>query len=311
MRMKLAVAALAAVPSLAIAQDAVAPPAPAARATDETAKGRFGVDYTSQYFFRGIRQESKGLILQPWAEIAWSLVDGNDSLRSLDLTIGTWNSLHSGPTGGGNGVWYEGRGYVDLAAAVGEKWTFGMRYTGYGNPNGAGPVDGVDGFGSVQEIAFRAQLDDRGYLGDVIDGGLQPYAMVAFETDGEREYYFGDEIDANNGIYGEFGLTPSFNTGIGDDDLRVHMPIKLGVSLSDYYQDSGTGKDEHFGFLDVGLEVRQPLKFLPNRMGPWQGVVGVHALLLGDNCEERNVGTPGGNGDEIEFILNVGLSTSF
>jgi len=239
MRMKLAVAAFAAVPALAVAQEAAAAPqAPAARETDETAKGRFGFDVTSQYFFRGIRQESKGLILQPWAEIAWSLVDGNDSLRSLDLTIGTWNSLQSGPSGGGNGVWYEGRGYVDLAAAVGEKWTFGMRYTGYGNPNGAGA------WGPVQEIAFRAQLDDRGYLGDVIDGGLQPYAMVAFETDGEREYYFGSNIDTNNGIYGEFGVTPSFNTGIGDDDLRVHMPIKMGVSLSDYYQDSGTGKDE-------------------------------------------------------------------
>lgn len=315
MRMKLAVAALAAVPSLAIAQDAVAPPAPAARETDETAKGRFGFDVTSQYFFRGIRQASDGLILQPWAEVAWSLVDGNDSLRGLELTLGTWNSLQSDTPGAADGSWYEGRGFIDLTAPVGEKWTFGVRYTAYGNPNGGGTVAGDPGFGTVQEFAVRAQLDDRGYLGDLIEGGLQPYAMLAFETDGEREYYFGNPsaIDTNNGVYGELGITPSFNTGIGDDDLRLHVPVKLGLSASDYYQDSSTGKDEKFGYLDVGAEVRAPLNFMPGRMGPWQAVVGLHVLLLGDNCEERNKGTddPSVSGDELEFVLNVGLSTRF
>ena len=135
--------------------------------------------------------------------------------------------------------------------------------------------------------------------------------MVAFETDGEREYYFGGAPDQNNGVYGEVGINPSFNTGIGDDDLRLFVPVKLGLSVSDYYQDSSTGKDEHFGYLDVGVEIRQPLKFLPGRMGPWDAVVGLHGLLLGDNCEERNTRTPGGTGDEIEFILNVGVSTRF
>lgn len=316
MRMKLAVAALAAVPTFAVAQDGSAPPAPAARATDETAKGRFGFDLTSQYFFRGIRQASDGLILQPWAEIGWSLMDGNDSVRGLELTLGTWNSLHSDQPGGADGSWYEGRGYIDLTAPVGEKWTFGVRYTGYGNPNGGGTFEQADkGFGSVQEFAFRAQLDDRGYLGDLIEGGLQPYVMLAFETDGEREYYFGptSSIDTNNGVYGELGITPSFNTGIGDDDLRLYVPVKLGLSASDYYQDSTTGKDEKFGYLDVGAEIRAPLNFLPNRLGPWQAVVGAHVLLLGDSCEERNKATSDASvsGDEIEFIVNVGLSTTF
>lgn len=313
MRMKLAIAAIAAVPAFAIAQEAAAPQAPAARETDETAKGRFGVDFTSQYFFRGIRQDAQGLILQPWAEIGWSLIDGNDSVRGLELTIGTWNSLQGSQPAGADGSWYEGRGYIDLSAPVGEKWTFGVRYTAYGNPNGAGTIGGVPGFGSIQEFAFRAQLDDRGYLGDLIDGGLQPYAMLAFETDGEREYYFGNtaNIDTNNGVYGELGINPSFNTGIGDDDLRLYVPVKVGLSASDYYQDSSTGKDEKFGYLDVGAEIRTPLNFLPNRMGPWQAVVGLHALLLGDNCEERNVGTVGADGDSLEFILNVGLSTRF
>ncbi|MBM3974281.1 MAG: hypothetical protein FJ301_09310 [Planctomycetes bacterium] len=316
MRVYLAVAALAAVPAIAVAQDAVAPQAPAARETDATARGRLGFDVTSQYFFRGIRQASDGLILQPWAEVGWSLIDGNDSLRGLELTLGTWNSLQSDTPNAADGSWYEGRGYIDLTASVGEKWTFGMRYTAYGNPNGGGTYEqATEGFGTVQEFAFRAQLDDRGYLGELIESGLQPYALLALETAGEREYYFVDpnSIDANGGVYAEFGITPSFNTSIGDDDLRLYVPIKLGLSVSDYYQDTSTGKDEHFGYLDVGVEIRQPLKFLPHRMGPWQAVVGLHFLLLGDNCEERNKSTdaPSVSGDELEFILNIGLSTSF
>jgi hypothetical protein len=301
-RIPLALAAIAALPALAAAQDAGGlPKTPQA---EPTAKGRFGFDITSQYFFRGIRQETNGLILQPWADLQYGLIDGNDSVRSLDLTIGTWNSLQSDTDG--DGSWYEGRGFLDLAAAVGEKWTFGLRYTAYGNPNRASR-----GFGNVQEVAFRGQLDDRGYLGDLIEGGLQPYAMIACETAGEREYYFNSAADDGPGVYGEIGINPSFNTGIGDDDLRLYVPVKLGVSVNDYYQDSSTGKDEHFGYLDVGVEVRQPLKFLPGRMGPWDAVVGLHGLLLGDNCEERNTGTPGAPGDEIVFLLNVGVSTRF
>lgn len=303
MRNLIALATVVALPSLALAQDAAGGgDAPAARQADPTAKGRFGVDFTSQYFFRGIRQESKGLILQPWADIQWGLIDGNDNLRSLDLTIGTWNSLHG--SGVGDGMWYEGRGYVDLAAGVAEKWTLGARYTGYGNPNDAG------GWDNVQEVAFRAALDDRGYLADVVESGLQPHALVAIETAGERETFLPGAPNRSSGVYAEFGVAPSFKLGVGDDDLRLHLPVVLGLSLDDYYQDNRTGKDELFGYLDVGVEARQPLTFLPGRMGPWNAVVGLHFLLLGDNCEERNTST-GGPGDEIEFVLNVGVSTRF
>ncbi|MFN6195712.1 MAG: hypothetical protein ACK5BN_18025, partial [Planctomycetota bacterium] len=64
MRQLLATATLVALPTFAIAQDADdgTPPA-AAREPDPTARGRFGMDFTTQYFFRGIRQETQGLIL--------------------------------------------------------------------------------------------------------------------------------------------------------------------------------------------------------------------------------------------------------
>ena len=240
----------------------------------------------------------------------YALTDGDDTMRGLDLTFGTWSSLNSGGSNdGADGSWYEGRGLIDLTAGVAEKWTLGLRYTAYGNPNEA-----PRRFRTVQELEVRAELDDRGYLGDVIEGGLRPYALVAVESAGEREYYNpGSTADTNAGIYGEFGVNPSFALGVRDDDLRLHVPVKLGVSLRDYYQDSATGKDDFFGYLDVGVEVRQPLAFVPRRLGPWSAFVGVHFLLLGDNCEERNKGStnPTVSGDETEFILSAGLSTRF
>ncbi|MCA3006808.1 MAG: hypothetical protein INH34_00375 [Phycisphaerales bacterium] len=313
MRQLLATATLVALPTFALAQDAVdgTPPA-AAREPDPTARGRFGMDFTTQYFFRGIRQETQGLILQPWGEIGYALTDGNETVRGLDLTFGAWSSLNSGGSNTGedtDGSWYEGRGFIDLTAGIAEKWTMGLRYTAYGNPNNA-----ARRFRTVQEVEVRAELDDRGYLGDVIDGGLQPYALVAVESAGEREYYnAGITADTNAGIYGELGVNPSFALGVRDDDLRLHVPVKVGLSLSDYYQDSESGKDDFFGYLDVGVEVRQPLAFVPRRLGPWSAFVGVHFLLLGDNCEERNKGSTNTtvSGDETEFILSAGVSTRF
>ena len=58
-----------------------------------------GVDWTSAYFFRGIKQETEDLILQPYGELGVKLVDQAGALTALTVTGGFWNSLHTGPTG--------------------------------------------------------------------------------------------------------------------------------------------------------------------------------------------------------------------
>ena len=85
----------------------------------------------------------------------------------------------------------------------------------------------------------------------------------------------------------------------------VAVPVTLGCSLSDYYEDQTGGDDNFFGFFDVGVVASSALPFLPARMGPWVGELGLHWLLLGDNNEERNVG------DTSEILLSFGLSTTF
>ncbi|MBL8751996.1 MAG: hypothetical protein JNK15_01740 [Planctomycetes bacterium] len=273
--------------SVAVAQDPTQP-APQAEAT-----GSWGIDFTNQYFFRGIAQENQGVIAQPWYQLGYSLHDGGETVKSLGLTVGLWNSLHDGPTGGAGGPWYESDFYVGLSAAVGERLTIGTTYTAYYSPNGS--------FGTVEELAFSFGLDDRGLLTDAVESGLRPSLVLAVETDGQA--------DAGNhvGIYAQFGIEPLFALGqFGSLDATLAVPVTLGTSLSDYYEDpSAGGDDEFFGFLDIGAVVSSPLPFMPSRLGPWTGELGLHWLLLGDNNEERNVG------DSAELIVSFGLATAF
>ncbi|HEX2483488.1 MAG TPA: hypothetical protein VHQ69_16545, partial [Methylomirabilota bacterium] len=119
-----------------------ATPAPEARPAVE-AKGpntgrvsiSAGVDWTSAYFFRGIKQETEDLILQPYGELTFKLLDDAGALTSLSLTAGMWNSLHTGPTGSDSltasdpKVWYELDGYGKLSAVLWEDLTTYVLYT--------------------------------------------------------------------------------------------------------------------------------------------------------------------------------------
>ncbi len=279
-------AACLALGSVALAQSDAAPK------VAPVADGAFGIGITSQYFFRGILQENQGIIVQPWFELGYDLYEGAETLRELDLTLGLWNSLHDGPTGGAGGPWFESDFHVGLAAKVGDGWRVGTRYTAYHSPNGS--------FGTVEEIQFSVALDDRGMLVEGVESGLRPSLLVAIEVDGQR--------DAGNhvGNYAQLGIEPTFPLGpMGSLDVTLSVPVKAGFSLGDYYEDLNGGDDDFFGFLDVGVAASSPLPFLPARMGPWSGVLALHWLLLGDNNEQRNVG------DTSELILSFAVETVF
>src|SRR5688572_4132182 len=112
-------------PTVLVAQDPE--PRPVKRAEpppNRYVKGSFGIDFTNQYFFRGILQENQGIIAQPWFALGYDLYEDDDGgvVRDVDLTFGLWNSLHDGPTGSTGGIWYESDFYTDVAVGVGEQW---------------------------------------------------------------------------------------------------------------------------------------------------------------------------------------------
>ena len=51
------------------------------------------VDWTTAYYFRGIIQENRGVIVQPAVEVGYAVNE------NVSVFIGTWNSFHDAATG--------------------------------------------------------------------------------------------------------------------------------------------------------------------------------------------------------------------
>ncbi|HEU5321157.1 MAG TPA: hypothetical protein VFX28_10165, partial [Methylomirabilota bacterium] len=157
-----------------------APAAPAAAEEKGPNTGRIsltaGVDYATDYYFRGIVQETEDAIVQPYGSVTFRLYEGETGLTGLNFTLGTWNSLHWGPTGDGGlnadpQLWYESDFYATLAATLFKDLTAGVTYTAYMSPN--------DFFQTVQEVAFSLGYNDSALLGPF---ALNPSVLLAFET---------------------------------------------------------------------------------------------------------------------------------
>ena len=249
-----------------------------------------GVDWTSAYFFRGIKQETEDVILQPYGELSFKLVDQAGALTALSVTGGFWNSLHTGPTGSDSvtasdpKIWYEFDGYVRLSAVLWEDLTTYALYTAYVSPNNL--------FGTVQELAFGVAYNDAKLLGPF---ALNPSFLVAFELDGQAD------AGADQGVYAQIGIAPGY-TFFAESayPLAVSVPLAVGLSLSDYYE-FGTGSDDTFGYFSGGVTASVPLAFVSPAFGKWLVKGGVTVLYLGDNLKTIN------DGDEIQVIGTVGL----
>jgi hypothetical protein len=249
---------------------------------------QLNLDFTSAYFYRGIRQQDKGLIVQPAARLTARLRDDPDF--KLDGFIGTWNSFgpNSGTqTGGLSEDWYESDLYAGFTLTRG-KLALTTSYTFLNSPS--------DAFKAVQELGFTLALDDSAWLQA---WALKPYATLAIETGSNGS----DGPDLDNGTYLELGIAPGFSFDIATTPLTLTFPASVGLSLSDYYQDA-RGSDDTFGFAQIGAKASIPLGE-SNRLGLWTANAGISVLFLGDHTRAFN------NGDDTELIGTIGLQWSF
>ena len=292
------------VAALAVSVVAVAAPtyaqAPAAAAETAETKpntGRVslsaGVDWTTDYYFRGIRQEDKDWIFQPYGDLTFKLVEGTPALGNLGLTVGLWNSLHGGPTGvDGNrtdpDLWYESDFYTKLGWTFLEDFSSAITYTAYMSPN--------DSFGTVQELAFSLGYNDSKLLGPF---ALNPSMLVAFEIKGQAD------AGRHRGVYLQAGITPGYTFNAkGTYPVTLTVPLLVGLSLSEYYE-FGTGDDDTFGFFQGGVGVAVPLAFIPASFGSWTIKGSLNVLHLEDNLKAVN------NNDRTEVIGTIGLAFTY
>ena len=248
---------------------------------------RASFDVLNDYVFRGVRQNSTGLVMWPSIDLDVTPYSGGGALEQVQADFGFWNSLHTGDTGsaGPSGDrWYESRFNATLGLRFAKGISIGTTYTAYTSPN--------DMFTTVKEVAVRVALDDREKFGR---GALRPYALVAMEVDTQVGV---GQLDGgfDAGRYLEVGATP----GYAVRRARVDVPVRVGLSLSNYYELAG--KDNAFGFFSVGGIVTVPVV----RTGTFGVNVrgGVDFQVFGDTTKVFN----GGDGHKTIGLVGVGLS---
>src|SRR6266700_3322984 len=68
-----------------------------------------GIDVVNDYMFRGVRQNSTGVAMWPFGDLAITAYSSGGPLKRVAFNVGFWNSLNTGDTGS-NGpmanVWY-------------------------------------------------------------------------------------------------------------------------------------------------------------------------------------------------------------
>lgn len=236
----------------------------------------FNNDFTTAYFFRGILQERNGFIWQPSLDVGITVWEGEGAVQSVDLAVGTWNSVHSNKTlasGSGPSNWYESDVYPSVSVGFAGGLATSLTYQVYTGPNGS--------FATIQNLDLDVAWDDSEFW----DGpfGLAPSATLSFELDRTN---FGDE----KGTYLGFGLEP--NVTVFEDEaypLTIAAPLALGLSLGDYYEIPEEG-DDTFGYFSFGLGLSVPLAFIPTDFGSWSTSLGIDVYVLGDNLKEANFG---------------------
>jgi len=239
------------------------------------------VDFPSVYFFRGIRQEADPKLTTFAAgDVGISLFSGDGGLKSASLNVGVWNSLHTGTSGTGTPdtrSHYEEDFYASLSLGFGGGVTVTPTFTAYTSPNGF--------FGTVQELSFKVAHASR----------FAPYALVAQELKGQADG------GSNKGTYGELGVAPSW--AIPGSAVTFAVPVKVGLSLKDYYETSGT--DNKFGYVDVGVLLTVPFTGIPSNFGSWNVHGGVNVLGFGDTTKSFN------NGDAGQVVVSGGIGMSY
>jgi hypothetical protein len=262
-----AAAAMVATATPAAAQD----PAPVVVVTG-------GLDLVNQYNFRGIRQNTDGVSIWPYVDFGFTPFRGDGSLKTVGVNVGTWNAFHTqineADFGTGN-KWYESDIYGTVAFGFSSA-TLGFTYTSYTSP--------ADLFAHVKELAVK--LSSAAPVGGV---SLNPYGLVAFELSDDGQA----DAGAGKGTYIELGVAPGY-TGAR---ASLTVPIKLGLSGSDYYE-FATGEDSKFGYFSIGGLVTVPLGAHANVHG------GLEFQAFGDNVSDYNAQDSAG-------IASIGLGFSF
>lgn len=253
-----------------------------------------GVDLQTKYIFRGFTTTAQGLILQPYAQLSYTVYDKND--LTIAPYIGTWNNITSHPYAIKDGHTNNWRWWseTDLDAGVTstyKNFTVGLNYIYYFYPNGS--------IGEDQEMGLTVGYDDSDFwqnhrvLPNIVTA-LNPHVAYYHEI---------KNTGGPNGGYLELGAEPTFKSfNVGKFSVTVSTPIVFGLTTDRYYT-TNNGSTDTFGYFEAGLKASVPLNGLPGNCTLVGEVDYWH--LNADNI--RNLDS--GKSDDVS--ARVGLSFKF
>ena len=232
------------------------------------------LDAPSVYVLRGIVQETDPkLTLAPEVDVAIRF-------GAATVTLGSWHSLQTGSSGldGPTArLHYEEDFYATLGVGVGRGLTVGATYRAYTSPGNM--------FNTVQEISVKASTPRL----------FNVSGQIAVEVDGAA-----DGIDDGAGTYLELGAAPTLPLG---RRLRLTVPLRLGMSVNNYYQQLD-GHDTSFGFFAAGVLVAWPLS-QSSRYGTWTVRGGVDVYGFGETTKTFNAG------DTSKVVGTIGIGLTY
>lgn len=227
------------------------------------------VTLLSAYYDRGFLHEDDGVVVQPQLEVGYPLLQRD--AWSLGAISGGFASVHSEATGVDDpdrpfDRFYEFTYWAGLVLEIGAL-TISPWYEFSDSPAGVA--------GHTEEVAVAVAYDDAGWNERF---SFQPRLLLARETEGAAD-------GGENGTYLALGLEPTLlvpGTPLGE--LSLSLPIEVGLSLSDFYEDH-QGHDETVGYGMVGGLLAAPLPFLP---GDVALELGVSQIWFGDHTRAYN-----------------------
>ena len=246
-----------------------------------------GVDVVNQYNFRGIRQNVDGVSIWPYVDFGFTPFMGDGGLKTVGVNVGTWNAFNTEIDGftyrdgeTTSNKWYESDIYGTVSFGFGVP-ALAVTYTSYTSP--------ANLFSHVKELAFKVSADDSAALGKA---ALKPYALIAFEL-GTKPGTGQADGGLEAGRYVELGIAP----GVSGARASFALPVKLGLSVGDYYELDG--EDHKFGYFSVAGLVTVPMGSQLNLHG------GVEFQALGETTEALN------GDDASQIIGSIGLGFAF
>ena len=263
-------------------------------ATKSAITGDLGVNFVSEYISRGAPQEIKGVIAQPYADLYFSLYEGEGFVNKVSLNLGVWSSLHSAHTlaGSVNGsglsttsAWYEFDYTPGVAVTFAKNYTLTASYLEFDSPN--------DAFLASRNVNFSLAYNDTDLLGAF---ALHPHVTYMRELDGKAV----NGYSTKEGNYYEVGIVPALPAY---GPVTVSFPINAGFGSSQFYLEN-----KAFGYFSGGANASVALP-IPTKFGTWAFNAGVTYYRLADQAswvyaKENTI-------DNNRFVYQAGIGATF